>query len=127
MNTVRASRRRLMVTTLALGTGMAVAAIHAQLALAQSPARVGWWNSVSAPSLAAPAPTTPAGGLRVSASPGQVLAFGAVLYQVPVGSTARLTLKIAGAQGTPQVQACPTKNIAWKGGCRNRYRDGCPL
>ena len=116
MNTVPVSRRRLVVTTLALGAGITMAALHAQVALAQAPARVGWWNTVSAPSLAAPAPTTPAGGLRVSAAPGQVLAFGAVMYRVPVGSTAKLTFKIAGAQGTPQVQACPTKNIKWKGG-----------
>ena len=116
MTPARTPRRRLVAVTLAIGAGMMMVSLHAQVALAQAPVRVGWWNTFSAPGLAAPAPTTPAGGIRVSAAPGQVLAFGAVLYRAPLGSTAKLTLKIAGAQGTPQVQACPTKNTKWKGG-----------
>src|SRR5438309_6935 len=116
MNRFRSWRLRLVATSVALGAGMTMAAVHAQVALARAPVRVGWWNSVSAPGLAAPAPTTPSGGLRVAAAPGQVLAFGAVLYRVPLGSTAKLTLKIAAVEGAPLVQACPTKNIRWKAG-----------
>jgi hypothetical protein len=47
----------------------------------------------------------------------QVLAYGAVLYALPEGSTATLRLKIAGsATGTPQVAACPTIGTAWSAG-----------
>jgi hypothetical protein len=45
-----------------------------------------------------------------------VLAYGALIYELPEGSTATLVLKIAQTQGTPLVVACPTHGIAWTAG-----------
>jgi hypothetical protein len=93
---------------------------------ADAPVQTGWWNN--APGGAAPAPNAPSGGLHVAVAPGQVLAFGAVLYNMPDGATGTLELKIASSQAGPAlnpnapstspsipVQACPTTS-AWKPG-----------
>ena len=85
-------------------------------AAADAPVQTGWWNTASGGGQAAPAPTTPDGGLHVAVAPGQVLAFGAVLYTLPKDATATLELTITSAQGTPALQACPTKDIGWKPG-----------
>jgi len=92
-------------------------AMLAPPAYAEAPSRVGWWNLVSAGAVAAPAPTTPSGGLHIAAVPGQVLAYGAVFYQLPRHAVVvQLTLTIAGSQGTVKLLACPTKSDSWKGG-----------
>lgn len=86
-------------------------------AYAQAPGRVGWWNTLSAGGTAAPAPTTPSGGMHVAAAPGQVLAYGAVLYPLPAHAVlGQLTFTIAGSQGTVSLVACPTKSTKWSGG-----------
>src|SRR3954465_1572805 len=77
--------------------------------------RTAWWNTVSGGGQAAPSPTAPDGGLHVAVSPGQLLAFGAVLYDLPQDATATLELKLSG-QGTPVLVACPTKDSSWKAG-----------
>jgi hypothetical protein len=77
--------------------------------------RTGWWNTVSGGGQAAPQPTTADGGLHVAVAPGQILAYGAVLYDLAPTDTATLELKFSG-QGTPVVVACPTKDSSWKEG-----------
>jgi hypothetical protein len=97
-------------------------------AVADAPIQTGWWNAMSGGGEAAPAPTTPEGGLRVAVSPGEVLAYGAVQYLFPAGSGGTLELKVASATGFPAinpnapstdpkypVMACPTKD-AWEAG-----------
>jgi hypothetical protein len=110
------TRRRFTRGVAALTLTMTALMSFAPDASAVSPQRVGWWNTLSAGGAVAPAPTTPTGGIRVAAGPGQVLAYGAVLYSMPTDATGQLKLTIAGSQGTPQVQACPTKNTRWKAG-----------
>jgi hypothetical protein len=66
--------------------------------------------------LVTPAPTTPPGDLHVAAGAGQALAFAAVLYPLPAGSTATLTFAIDSQQGAAAVQACPTTTTTWKAG-----------
>jgi hypothetical protein len=46
----------------------------------------------------------------------QVLAYGALLVELPEGSTATLVLKIAQMQGTPLILACPTHSTSWTAG-----------
>lgn len=84
-------------------------------ASADAPVRTAWWNTVSGGGQSAPDPTTPDGGLHVAVAPGQVLAFGAVLYSLAPDATATLELKLSG-QGTPVLRACPTKGTSWKEG-----------
>jgi hypothetical protein len=107
---------RVMRGVLATTFAAAALAITSPVAYAQQAARVGWWNTVTVAGLPGPAPTTPQGGLHIAAAPGQVLAYGAVLYAMPVNTTGSLTLAIAQAQGTVALQACPTKSINWPGG-----------
>jgi len=98
-------------------TAAGALATMAPAADAQPPGRVGWWNMVSASSLAAPAPATPSGGMHVSAAPGQQLAYGAVLYPLPAHAiSGQLTLTVAGSQGTVKLLACPTKTTSWHAG-----------
>ena len=121
-------RRRLALAFGLAGTALVLLALNPSGAYAEAPVRVAWWNNAASNGMAAPSPTTPAGGLHVAAGPGaatpvggvgahqeEVQAFGAVLYQADEGSTATLTLKIApnGSQGTPQLVACPTQNADW--------------
>ena len=84
-------------------------------AQADSPVRTGWWNTVSGGGQSAPQPTTADGGLHIAVAPGQILAYGAVLYDMPQDATATLELKLSG-QGTPVLVACPTKDSSWKEG-----------
>jgi hypothetical protein len=113
------------------GLGVALMALGAvsSTAHAEFPQRVGWWNTASANGAAAASPTTPGGGMRVAAGPmttaspitvpqgQQILAYGAVLFALAPGESAKLQLKVAGTpQGTPQVVACPTQNTTWTGG-----------
>jgi hypothetical protein len=77
--------------------------------------RTGWWNTVSGGGQSAPQPTTPDGGMHVAVAPGQIVAYGAVLYDLAPTDTATLELKFAG-QGTPVLVACPTKDSSWKEG-----------
>jgi hypothetical protein len=132
-------QRRSAITLGCIGVALTVVGALASPAYADGPQRVGWWNTASASggptgAATAPSPTTPAGGLRVASGPvataassvplpsqvpqnAQVLAYGAVLYALPEGSTATLRLKIAGSPtGTPQVAACPTTGTAWTAG-----------
>lgn len=105
---------------------MGAVGLLATAAYAESPVRVGWWNMVAAGGVAAPAPATPSGGIHVAAAPGQVLAYGAVLYSVPAhASLGTLTLSIAGSQGTVQLLACPTKVTSWSSG-DDQSGDGAP-
>lgn len=114
--TRRTTARRLgACAVLAGATGLGAIAL-AGSAAAESPVQTGWWNTASGGGQAAPSPTTPEGGLHIAAAPGEVLAFGAVLYTMPEGATATLELTLSNAQGTPELQACPTKSVAWKAG-----------
>lgn len=110
-------RPRLRRAVLAGAAAFGAVALLAPAADAQAPVRVGWWNTVSAGTLAAPSPATPRGGMHIASAPGQVLAYGAVLYPLATkGSVGRLTLGIASSQGTVQLLACPTRNVTWSGG-----------
>ncbi len=127
---VRVWRRSTAVSMGALGVCLMAFGVASSTAQAAPALRVGWWNTATANGTAAPSPTTPAGGMRVAAGSGtaqtqapgtvpspQVLAYGALLYELPDGSTATLVLKLAqAAQGMPLVLACPTHDIAWTAG-----------
>jgi hypothetical protein len=133
----RRRHRRISIALGCLGAGLLVVGALTPTADAAAPQRVGWWNAASASggptgAAAAPSPTTPAGGLRVATGPAtpagpllpsqvpqnaQIVAYGAVLYALPEGSSAALKLTIAGSpQGTPQVVACPTATTSWAAG-----------
>jgi hypothetical protein len=97
-------------------------------AVADAPIQTGWWNAMSGGGESAPAPTAPAGGIRVQATPGAIEAYGAVQYLFPAGSGGTLELKVASATGAPDINpnspstdpsypimACPTKE-KWKAG-----------
>ena len=120
-----------------VGVGLLLLGAMTPIAYAAGPLRVGWWNAASASggptgSSTAPSPTTPSGGIHVATGPttaagpllppqappnAQILAYGAVLYELPEGSSATLRLRISGSpQGTPQVAACPTANTSWPPG-----------
>ena len=109
------TRRRRTAACLALVSLLIVGPL-APAALAESPTRTGWWNTASAGTLAAPAPTTASGGLHIGAGAGQTLAYAAVLYPLTAGSTATLTLAIDNQNGSVAVQACPTTTTTWKAG-----------
>jgi hypothetical protein len=112
-------RRRLRLVRAALSAGLAVGAIAtwAPAADAAAPRRVGWWTMLSAGSVAAPSPGTPEGGMHIAAGPGQVLAYGAVLYPLAEhASFGQLRFDISGSQGTVKLLACPTKGTAWSAG-----------
>lgn len=123
-------RRRIAVTMAAVGAGLTAFGAMSITAHAAPPLRVAWWNTATANGAAAPSPTTPAGGMRVAAGSGnaqtqvpgtvpnpQVVAYGALLLELPEGATATLVLKLAqAAQGTPLVVACPTHDLAWTAG-----------
>ena len=130
----RAERARLSVaqrigaTAVMLGVSGFAAVMLSTTAVADAPMQTAWWQAASAGGQAAPDPATPEGGLHVSVASGQVLAYGAVLYSVPEGSTATMEFKVANITATPVVNptspsttpaadivACPTKN-AWKAG-----------
>ena len=114
---IRRHPHRIASACLAVVTVLGALAVFAPTAYAAAPTRVGWWNMVSANALVAPAPSTPSGGMHVAAGPGQVLSYGAVLYPLPAHAAfGRLTLAIAGSQGTVNLLACPTKNDRWKAG-----------
>lgn len=113
----RSLSRRIASAGAAAAASMGAVALLATAAYAESPVRVAWWNMVSASGVVAPAPATPSGGIHVAAAPGQVLAYGALLYPLPAhASLGSLTLSIAGSQGTVQLTACPTKGTSWSAG-----------
>ena len=123
-------RRRTAGTMAIVGAGLMALGALSTTADAAPALRVGWWNTATANGAAAPSPTTPTGGIRVAAGSGtaqtqvpgtvpnpQVVAYGALLYMLPEGSTATLVLKLAqAAQGTALVVACPTHDLAWTAG-----------
>lgn len=105
------------------------AAFAAVLLLAAAPAvaatsavQSGWWNEASAGPLAAPS-TTPGNELQVSNGLQGPLAFAAVRFSVPSGTSSSsdlsLTLDVPSGStstiGTPAVSACPTTG-SWKAG-----------
>src|SRR3954452_3804603 len=104
---------RIPVAGLLTTAGPLVIATWPSAASADPAVRTGWWNTMSGGGQSAPEPTTPAGGLHVAVAPGEMLAFGAVLYDLPQDATATLELKLSG-QGTPVLVACPTKDSSWK-------------
>jgi uncharacterized membrane protein YgcG len=121
---------RITVAGLLVGTAGFAAATWPSAAVADAPFATGWWNAVSGNGQAAPSPTTPAGGLHIAVQPGQITAFGAVLYALPDGAAGTLELKISDSAATPVIdpnapgstapamgfQACPTKDTSWKPG-----------
>ncbi|HET7529360.1 MAG TPA: hypothetical protein VFJ98_00195 [Mycobacteriales bacterium] len=113
--TARRGWRRITAAALLTAAGSLVIATWPSPASADSPVRTAWWNTVSGGGQAAPDPTVADGGLHIAVAPGQVLAFGAVLYELAQDATATLELKFSG-QGTPVVVACPTKDSSWKEG-----------
>ncbi|HEU5033463.1 MAG TPA: hypothetical protein VFT62_01765, partial [Mycobacteriales bacterium] len=130
--------RRAGLAGLAAAAATVFALTGSAPAQADAPVQTGWWNALSGGGQAAPAPTTPAGGLHIAVAPGQVLAFGAVLYAMPADATATLELPITNVVMTDNVnttgetiggvvpvpslspalalRACPTKTTAWKAG-----------
>lgn len=113
--TARRNWRRITSAGLLTAAGALVVATWPSAASADPAVRTGWWNTVSGGGQSAPSPTAPDGGLHVAVAPGQVLAYGAVLYSLPKDATATLELKLS-AQGTPVLLACPTKTDNWKEG-----------
>ncbi|HET6817275.1 MAG TPA: hypothetical protein VFH66_08650 [Mycobacteriales bacterium] len=107
--------RRVAGAGLLTTAGALVIATWPTAAQADSPVRTGWWNTASGGGQSAPAPTTADGGLHIAVAPSQILAYGAVLYDMPQDATATLELKVSG-QGTPVLVACPTKDSSWKEG-----------
>src|SRR3954453_23692944 len=113
--TARRNWRRITSAGLLTAAAALVVATWPSAASADPAVRTAWWNTVSGGGQAAPSPTAPDGGLHVAVSPGQILAYGAVLYDLPQEATATLELKLSG-QGTPVLVACPTKDNSWKAG-----------
>lgn len=109
-------RARVVSGLLCAGLGLGAVALSSAPAAAQGAQRVGWWNSLTVGGVAAPAPGSVDGGLRVQASPSSVVAYGALLYGVPASGTGTLTLQIASSSGTVTLEACPTKDATWKAG-----------
>jgi hypothetical protein len=107
--------RKILSAGLLTTAGALVIATWPTAAQADPAVRTGWWNTVSGGGQAAPSPTTADGGLHVAVAPGQILAYGAVLYDLAPTDTATLELKFTG-QGTPVVVACPTRDTSWKEG-----------
>src|SRR4051794_18953460 len=116
--------RRMSAAGLLTVAGALVLATWPSPASADAPVRTAWWNTASGGGQSAPAPTAADGGLHIAVAPGQILAFGAVLYALPADATATLELKVS-AEGTPVLQACPTKNASWKEG-GNQPSDAAP-
>jgi hypothetical protein len=114
-NNPRRNWRRVVGVAMLTGAGALVVATWPSAAQADPAVRTGWWNTVSGGGQSAPEPTAPDGGLHIAVAPGQMLAYGAVLYNMPQDATATLELKISG-QGTPVLIACPTKDASWKDG-----------
>ncbi|HET7530241.1 MAG TPA: hypothetical protein VFJ98_04700 [Mycobacteriales bacterium] len=119
---------RVAVVAAFVATAGVTAATWPGAAVADAPVQTAWFNAMSGGGQSAPSPTTPAGGLRVSAMPAQVLAFGTVQYLFPAGSGGTMELKVAQSIGLPAINpsaqdttpvipivACPTKG-AWKAG-----------
>src|SRR3954470_11906660 len=113
--TARRRWRRIVSVSLLTTAGALVVATWPSAANADPAVRTAWWNTASGGGQSAPAPTAPDGGLHVAVAPGQILAFGAVLYDLAPDATATLELKLSG-QGTPALVACPTKDTSWKAG-----------
>jgi hypothetical protein len=111
----RRNWRRIMSAGLLTTAGALVVATWPSAASADAAVRTGWWNTMSGSGQSAPEPTAPDGGLHVAVTPGQMVAFGAVLYDLPQDATATLELKLS-SQGTPVLSACPTKDSSWKAG-----------
>jgi hypothetical protein len=107
--------RRIVSAVMLTGASALVFATWPTAANADPAVRVGWWNTASGGGQAAPDPTAPDGGLHIAVAPGQILAYGAVLYNLAPNDTATLELKLSG-QGTPVLEACPTKDVSWKEG-----------
>jgi hypothetical protein len=97
---------------------------------ADQPVKVGWWNAASSGGQAAPAPDVNAGGMKISVSGSQVLAFGAVAYNLPADGTATLELTVTNSSPEPSsapanpaslpdtnvIVACPTTDNNWSAG-----------
>src|SRR4051794_22367304 len=111
----RRNWRRIASAGLLTAAGALVIATWPSPASADPAVRTAWWNTMSGGGQSAPSPTAPDGGLHVAVTPGQILAFGAVLYDLAPDATATLELKMSG-QGTPVLVACPTKDTSWKTG-----------
>ena len=113
--TARRNWRRIVSAGLLTTAGALVVATWPSAASADPAVRTGWWNTVSGGGQSAPSPTAPDGGMHVAVAPGQILAYGAVLYSLPKDATATIEMKLS-AQGTPVLLACPTKTNGWKEG-----------
>jgi len=90
-------------------------------ASADSPTKVGWWNTAAASGTAAPAPDTPAGGMRVSVASQETLSYGAIELPLARDGSGTLTLSVEAATGNSAemlnaIAACPTTDDSWKAG-----------
>lgn len=114
------TRLALAATTASIGVVAAGAVMSP--ASADTPVKVGWWNFASGGGVAAPAPDTSAGGLRVGVSSSQTLAIGAVEYRLPADGSATMELAITAITSNSNapvlnaIFACPTKDDSWKAG-----------
>lgn len=84
-------------------------------AVSEAPDAVGWWWKAQAVGLVpVPSPpTVPAGGLYVAGDPSGPFAVSAIRVFIPADTiVGPMVLRIASAQGTVVIRACPT-TIAW--------------
>lgn len=116
------ARRGIVVST---GLAPMLLLVLAGAAAADAPTKTGWWNAASANGVALPQPTTDADNLHVGQGPSGPSAYSAVSYDLlgQTVSSAVLELKVAphSAVGAIDVQACPTKDSAWKAGGNQPY------
>lgn len=112
------SRLRAIVMAMPLALGLSIPVAVGSPALAADAARTGWWNAVSVPGAALPAPTRAPSDLRVGYAGHAPTAYAAVLYSAPGATTATLDLLLVPgrAVGTAVMAACPTKDTTWTAG-----------
>jgi hypothetical protein len=108
--------RRLGIAVMALGIGALVLGVTAPSAAAAPPEQVGWWFQLQGGPLpvAVAVPTVPDGGLYVQQGAAGPIAYGALRYRVPAGSSSILTLTAAPGSVAlaASMQACKTSS-AW--------------
>lgn len=103
--------RQWFAGTLGLVSVITVCSISGSAAGADTPLTYGWWSQINQGAIAAPPPPdVPADGMFAENSPGGPLAYSALTFIIPAGSTsATLTL---GLTGSPVVTQAPEACLA---------------
>jgi hypothetical protein len=111
-------RRRLGAASIVVGTVALLLGLTMSPAHALAPAKTGWWfQPITGPlALPLPVPVVPDGGLFVQQGASEPVAFGALRYIVPEGSSSSLTLTAAPGSVAlaASMQACKT-STTWQG------------